>query len=117
MEFSQRFTAILEQKSITPYRIFKDTGIPEATVGRWKNGKAIPSADMLVKLADYLHLDTDYLLCKTDKKNKPASDLDDRLKGIEKLYEICTDFSDEEYQKLLDYAQLLAAQPRRSNEE
>lgn len=35
-------------------------------VSRWENGESIPSADMLVRLADALNTSTDYLLGRTD---------------------------------------------------
>ena len=70
MSFSQRLTNLMKSKGITSYRMSKDTGIPEATIGRWKNGKAVPIGDKLITAVKYLDTSADYLL-GNEQKNKP----------------------------------------------
>lgn len=72
MDFTQRLNNIMEERGLSSYRIYKDTSIPEATIGRWKNGKAIASGTNLQKLANYLDVSVDYLLGKTDIKKAPS---------------------------------------------
>ena len=67
MQFAQIFTKLLENKMITPYRMSKESGIPNRMIGRWKNGEIYPSAENLIKIADYLDVSVDYLLGRTDK--------------------------------------------------
>ena len=40
-------------------------GMSQATITSWENGKRIPDIEMLVKLADYFGVTTDYLLGRT----------------------------------------------------
>lgn len=47
------FEKLLKEKGITPYRVSMDTGISQATLSDWKNGKSKPKADKLKILADY----------------------------------------------------------------
>lgn len=100
MTFSERFTNLLNIRSITPYRVHKDTGIPEATIGRWKNGKAVPSGDNLVKVCDYLGVTPGYLL-SGDEKNKPATNDGNELTERQRKYLDKIDrMSDEQYKML-----------------
>ena len=64
--FTDVFVNILQEKDITPYRIAKETGISQGLMSRYKNGKKTPSAESLVKIADYLNVSVDYLLGRTD---------------------------------------------------
>ncbi|MCL2698227.1 MAG: helix-turn-helix domain-containing protein [Oscillospiraceae bacterium] len=72
MEFTQRLCDLLETRSITAYRMSKDTGISERLIGYWKSGERQPAKDSLIKLADYFDVSVDYLLGRTDnpKVNK-----------------------------------------------
>ncbi len=47
------FEKLLKEKGITSYRVSMDTGISQATLSDWKNGKSKPKADKLKILADY----------------------------------------------------------------
>lgn len=48
------FKKLIDSKGITAYRVSKGTGIAEATLSDWKNGKSTPKVDKLRKIADYL---------------------------------------------------------------
>ena len=50
-------------------------GLGNGTISRWNKGS--PTSDKLVKVADYFHVSTDYLLCREEKK--PADQTDNRL--------------------------------------
>ena len=41
-------------------------GLGNGTISRWN--KSSPNSDKLVKVADYFHVSTDYLLCRTEEK-------------------------------------------------
>ncbi|QAT48544.1 XRE family transcriptional regulator [Caproiciproducens sp. NJN-50] len=101
MSFSQRLTNLMESKGITPYRMSKDTGIPEATIGRWKNGKAIPNGDMLAKAVKYLETSADFLLFGKEQKNKPVTERDELSNEIIRLVK---KLPLEKQKELLDYA-------------
>ena len=44
-------------------------GINYFTLGKWEQGRAEPSADDLVRLADYFDVTVDFLLGRTDEFN------------------------------------------------
>ena len=60
--FSDIFVQLLQKNEIKPYRVAKDLGIPKSIVYEWKDGKREPSADKLLKLAEYFGVSVSYLL-------------------------------------------------------
>lgn len=98
-------------RNVTAYQIWKDTKIPQSSIGKWKIGLAIPSMDNLKKLAEYFNVTVDYLLGKEDKKNKPT-DYDELKMKILKFMEAQPK---EAQQWLVDQAEMFeAAQRNRS---
>jgi len=63
--FQERFVELLQNK--TAYQIAKETGITNSRLSRWRNFGELPSAENLIKLADYFDVSVDYLLGRTDK--------------------------------------------------
>ena len=53
MEFSTILKKLMAQNDVTAYKVSKETGIPQAVIGRWKNGEQLPSSDNLRKIANY----------------------------------------------------------------
>ena len=53
MEFYKILNQLMESAGITAYKMSKDTGIPQAVIGRWKKGERLPSNENLRKIADY----------------------------------------------------------------
>ena len=64
--FTKIFVDYLQKNNITPYRVAKETGISQGLMGHYKLGNKVPTADNLVKIADYLDISIDYLLGRTD---------------------------------------------------
>jgi len=65
--FTDVFVNLLQERNVSSYRLTKDTGLPNGTISKWKNGVQYPSIESLVKLANYFGVSTDYLLGRTDK--------------------------------------------------
>lgn len=67
MEHSEKILIIIEEHGITPYRVAKDTGIPQSVFTEWKRkpSSRIQSIN-LVLIADYLGCSVDYLLGRTE---------------------------------------------------
>lgn len=51
--------------------------VTKQTISNWENNNIQPSVDMLVKIADYFNVTTDYLLCRSCEKILDVSDLSD----------------------------------------
>ncbi len=68
MEYSDYILALLEQRSVSAYRLAKETGLSESLFSKWKSKPTSDiSAANLSKIADYLGCSVDYLLGRTDK--------------------------------------------------
>ncbi len=58
----EKFAVLLQQHSVTTYRVSKDTGIPANTFTDWKTGRSKPKVDKLVVLAKYFGVPIEYFL-------------------------------------------------------
>lgn len=61
-----------EEKGITQLRLSLEIGVAQETVSGYELGKTAPSAETLLKLADYLGTSTDYLLGRTSVRTPVA---------------------------------------------
>lgn len=64
--FMNIFIDFIQKKSITPYRLAKETGISQGLMNEYKNGKRQPNLQNIIKIADYLDCSVDYLVGRTD---------------------------------------------------
>lgn len=58
----KRFQELLNQHNTTVYRVSKQTGISASTFTDWKNGRSVPKADKMKRIADYFGVSLDSLL-------------------------------------------------------
>ena len=58
----RRFNELLKSHETTVYRVAKETGISASTFTDWKNGRSVPKADKMRKIADYFGVSLDMLL-------------------------------------------------------
>ena len=56
------FSDLLQKNEISQAKLSKDTGIPEGTISRWKDGIQFPSYKYINILCDYFKVSADYLL-------------------------------------------------------
>lgn len=64
----ERLKQLRENKKMTQVRLGIELGVSQETISGYEIGKAVPPADMLVKLADCLDTSTDYILGRTNIK-------------------------------------------------
>lgn len=60
--FKVIFSDLLQKNEISQAKLSKDTGIPEGTISRWKDGIQFPSYKYINILCDYFKVSADYLL-------------------------------------------------------
>jgi transcriptional regulator with XRE-family HTH domain len=72
------FAQLLDKQGITPYRVHKETGVPQSTLSDWKNGKGTPKIDKLQKIADYFDVSVDYLIGNKQKETPALTEKDER---------------------------------------
>lgn len=64
----ERIRALMEQNRVSRPRLAAETGISEATLRNMTNANIMhPSADTLVKIADYFGVSLDYLFGRTNE--------------------------------------------------
>lgn len=62
------FKKLCESKGVTPYKIWKDTGIARSTFSDWKSGKSTPKQDKLKLIAGYFGVSLEYLMTGEDTR-------------------------------------------------
>lgn len=68
--FKKRVKDIMQNKGLKQSDLAKMTGIAEATISRYCNGRRTPNIKALVKIAKILNVSTDYLLGIKDDNGK-----------------------------------------------
>ena len=66
----KKFEKLLERDHITPYRVYKDTGISTATLSDWKNGKSQPKKNKIEKLCEYFNVPLSYFYGEEEETPK-----------------------------------------------
>ena len=57
---------IRQKRKITQVELAQKINIKQETISAYESGKALPSCDTLIKIADYLNTSCDYLLGRID---------------------------------------------------
>ena len=79
MIFIERLKQLREAKNLTQLRLAMELNVSQETISVYEIGKAVPPAEMLVKLADTLDTSVDYILGRTDiKSTLRASELSEQ---------------------------------------
>ncbi len=55
-------------RGLSQVQLAKDLFVTKQTVSNWENGNIIPSVEVLVKIAKYFSVSTDYLLGLDDRR-------------------------------------------------
>lgn len=55
-------------RGLNQVELAKELFVTKQTVSNWENGNLMPSVDMLIKIADYFSVSTDYLLGLDDRR-------------------------------------------------
>lgn len=65
-KFAERVVGLLQEKEITKYKLANDTGISKSVLSDYCNGKVQPTADVIIIVAKYFGVSTDYILGLTN---------------------------------------------------
>lgn len=73
MLFFSRFEELAGQKGMSTTAVAAKLGIAKTTVSYWRQNPATaPKTEQLLKIAQFFHVSTDYLLGNTDIQNAPC---------------------------------------------
>ena len=65
-KFSERLKELRIEKGLTQEQLAKETGLSRSAIGFWENGARIPLATVVIALAKYFGVTSDYLLGLAD---------------------------------------------------
>lgn len=65
---NERIKQLRTERNITQVELAKSLSVSKQSVSNWENDNIQPSIDMLVKIAAYFSVSTDYLLGLDNKK-------------------------------------------------
>lgn len=76
-DFVDRIDFLLKQKKLSRVNLNADCGLPKNLIAQWKQRGTIPSADIAVKIANYLNTSVEYLVTGSEPgiKTKIPEDL------------------------------------------
>ena len=72
MTVADSFKRFRQERGLTQQQVADAIKIHKQAYQRYEYGTHIPSAAVLVNLADYFNVSTDYLLGRTDNPSPPA---------------------------------------------
>ncbi|MCC8024291.1 MAG: helix-turn-helix domain-containing protein [Clostridium sp.] len=74
MSLSDRIQQLSEAKGISQSELEKTLGFGKGTISKWK-GATVPSADKLLKIAEYFKVTLDYLMTGKEDSKETAPEL------------------------------------------
>ena len=60
--FADRLKYLRQSKELNQVQLAEKLGVKKQSISNWENDNIMPSVDMLIKIADYFRVSTDYLL-------------------------------------------------------
>lgn len=110
--FIKRMLELMKQQKITKKKIAADLGFGINQIKYWEDHGNTPSAETVNQIAEYLNCSVDYLLGKTDIKEKPGTDVTptELSEDIKKLNEILKTLPPEKVKEIENYALFVSKQ-------
>lgn len=78
-----RIRELREARGMQQKELAIDLCVSQPTISDWESGRKVPSARSTQKLADYFNVSIDYLLGRTDEKEKPVPESGDGQSPID----------------------------------
>jgi len=66
MRFNDSLKALRQNKDLTQDALAKDLNIDRQTLSNYETSYKTPSIYLVIKIADFFNVSTDFLLCRTD---------------------------------------------------
>ena len=82
---NDRIKELRKAFGVSQVELAKALNVSKQCVSNWENDNVLPSIDMLVKLAKYFNVTTDYLLCLEEKDMVDLSGLSEGERAHIKL--------------------------------
>lgn len=66
----ERIRNLRKEWKLTQEELGKKINVTKVSISGYENGNRSPDTETLQKIADFFNVSTDYLLCRTDKRNQ-----------------------------------------------
>lgn len=109
--FGKVLRQLRKEKGVTQAELAAVLNLDASSISKYEKADVSPSADILLKIAQYFDVPTDYLLGLPDKKNSPAPDQASE-EDLQKLRELVKGLTPEQQEELYRYGKYLASQRR-----
>ena len=103
-----------EKNNLTQQQMADLFGIQRPTYTRYEKGERQPDFDLLIKIASYFGVTTDYLLGKEDEPTPKKDSLDDVQFAF---YGDVSDFTEEERRDLANFVEFIRAKRKGKSKE
>lgn len=90
-DFSETFRQLRKNRNLTQKELGAKIGLSKAVISKYENGMAYPTFDMLIQIAQYFGVTTDYLLGVAESKTINISALTDSQATI--IQQLVTEFT------------------------
>lgn len=108
MDTLSRIVLLLKEQGKQQKELANYLGISTNCITDWKSGRNKSYLKYVNPISDFLGTTPDYLLGKTDKKEKPTADEGDEREELLKLLgKMFTNLSEEQKETVLRYAEFL----------
>ena len=108
--FYDIYRELCKKRGMTPSGAAAKIGCNRASITFWKNSGKAPKQDLLLKIADFFGVTTDYLLTGVEKSKdaESADGLDRQLDGIDfALFGEVRDMTDAQKRDVLNFAKFI----------
>ena len=97
-----------EKRNITQIRLSTGIDVSQETISAYESGRANPSADTLVRIADFLNTSTDYLLGRIENDMSIKQIINEKVdEDIDRLLGNYSLLSNSQKKDLLWYSEVL----------
>ena len=99
---------IREKRNVTQIKLSMAIGVSQETISAYESGKSLPSADTLIKIAEFLNTSTDYLLGRIKEDSSLRSLMNDTVdKQLDELVNNYALLSTDNKENLVWYSEVL----------
>lgn len=84
MDINHRIFQELKQRGLKSKELSLKTGIAVSTISEWKKGVSL-KPDMIIRVAEFLHVSTDYLLTGSESRSSLAPEEAEMLVKFRRL--------------------------------
>ena len=90
-DFGENFKKLRKCRNLTQKEMGAKIGLSKAVVSKYENGMGYPTYDVLIRIAQYLGVTTDYLLGVASGKTVDVSTLTDSQ--IDTIHQLIAEFN------------------------